>query len=87
MEIIENENDFGKALKELDHRCNIERTLIQPLVKNSSDFMSGIMNLTKSLRNLYTHAYQSYLWNYVASRRINLHGTKICKIRSCRRLC
>lgn len=82
VKIIEEEENFGKALKLLNYKCNIERTLIQPLTKNKNDFLSGIMNLTKNLRNLYGHAYQSFLWNKAVSVRLKKYGTQIRKINS-----
>ena len=80
--IMEEEEDYEKAYKKLEYRHKIEKDLVFSLIKNKDDFLRAIMSLTKTLRNLYGHAYQSYLWNTAVSRRLKAHSTHICSLNS-----
>lgn len=70
--------DAPKALKELHYKHTIERTLIDGFRKaGRSNFLGAIMNITKTMRNLYVHAYQSLLWNKVLSQRMKNFGKEL----------
>lgn len=44
---------------------------------SNNDYFRAIMQIPRNLRLIYVHAYQSYVWNLVASRRYELFGTEI----------
>lgn len=63
--------DFDKVLSGLTFRNNIEKTLIMGLKPCTTDYLRAIMTLNRTMRNLYLHSYQSFLWNTVVSQRLS----------------
>ena len=57
------------ALERLSKRFNIERSLISALKRDPKNHLGAIMTLDKTIRSLYLHSFQSYVWNKVASKR------------------
>ena len=47
--------------------------------KHKNDFVGTLEGLPRQQRLLYCHAFQSYIWNKVVSRRIKDHGMKVLK--------
>lgn len=66
-----------KALEFLPKRFSSETAIIRHLAKAPKDFNGAILSITRGMRMMYIHAYQSYVWNYVATRRWSKHGPKV----------
>ena len=64
--------DFSTASKEFPVKFRYERAIIHYLCKSPKDFVGAFRELPKALRYLFTHAYQSYLFNQVISERLAL---------------
>ncbi len=62
--------DIARALKEFPHKFRYELAILNHLVKVPKDFVGAFQGLPKHLRYLFTHAYQSYLFNLVINERI-----------------
>lgn len=46
-------------------------------VYSSNSYLKAIQAIPKNLRMMYGHAYQAYIWNLVASKRIELYGLNL----------
>lgn len=62
--------DYSKALKNFPLKFRYERAILNHLVKEKEDFIGAFRVLPKSLRYLFVHAYQSFLFNKIIEERI-----------------
>ncbi len=70
------------ALNSLPKRYNAETTILRHLGRSPEsrrDHCGALLQITRGLRNLYIHAYQSYVWNWVASARWAKYGSRVIK--------
>uniref|UniRef100_K3WGV5 TRUD domain-containing protein n=1 Tax=Globisporangium ultimum (strain ATCC 200006 / CBS 805.95 / DAOM BR144) TaxID=431595 RepID=K3WGV5_GLOUD len=66
------------ALGQMPSRMNLERSILQGFKRYGHDaFDRAIGNVSFSRRLMYMHAYQSYLFNRMASARLRLYGNKL----------
>lgn len=56
---------------------SIERSILKWLSTHGNDFKGAIDHLPRNMRLLYTHSYQSLVWNRVASRRLKDLGYRL----------
>ena len=70
--------DFSRALEEFPRGLNFERMLIEHMLKKGGDYAGALRSLPVTLRTIFVYAYQSYLFNRVVSRRINM-GLPLCE--------
>eukprot|EP00804_Cyclotella_cryptica_P021050 CCRYP_019377-RA/>CCRYP_019377-RA protein AED:0.01 eAED:0.00 QI:0/0/0/1/1/1/2/0/732 len=61
-------NDFGRFL-------GVEKSVVGSLSRKPRDYKRAYTSIAKNMRSMYLHAYQSYLWNMVASHRIQTGGS------------
>ncbi|POR34114.1 Multisubstrate pseudouridine synthase 7 [Tolypocladium paradoxum] len=75
--------DIAKAAKIMPGRFTAEACILRHLTRlgngSMKDFPGAVTHITRGLRSMYLHAYQSHVWNHVASRRWELHGEKVIK--------
>lgn len=66
--------DVKRGLQELPEYLRYERNLLQKLQETGSE-EKALCSLPKSLKMMFTHAYQSYVFNKLLSERIREYGT------------
>ncbi|CAI5703258.1 unnamed protein product [Peronospora effusa] len=70
--------DVEAALRVLPHGMSIEHQVLQGLKRHGSDaFEQAVGAVAFSRRVMYMHAYQSFLFNQMASFRLRHYGTKV----------
>jgi len=57
-------------LKNFPERLSFEKAILNHLVKDGSDFVGALTQLPENLLLMFVHAYQSYLFNRILSKRM-----------------
>lgn len=72
-----------KAQEIMPKRFSAETCVLRHLNRSGAqsrkDFVGALVHITRGLRSMYLHAYQSHIWNHAASKRWALHGEKVVK--------
>lgn len=72
------EGNFKEAANVIPRFMNIERNILVGLSEgNKNDYKSAFERLPRPMRLMYPHAYQSYIWNMAASKRIERYGYQV----------
>ena len=77
--------DAAAAVRLMPRRCLAEHNVLTQLAKEkkvgdaypANAYFKAIMQIPRNLRLIYVHAYQSYVWNLVVSRRFELFGLEV----------
>ncbi|ESW19147.1 hypothetical protein PHAVU_006G100200 [Phaseolus vulgaris] len=69
-------NDVVGTLKQLPRYLVAERAVLQSLKTSPGNYLQALKSIPRTLRLLYIHSYQSYLWNHAASKRVQKYGTE-----------
>jgi tRNA pseudouridine13 synthase len=56
-----------------------ERAVLKGLNRHPDNPLEALRSLSHNMRMFYVNAYQSYIWNLVASKRIEKYGSKVMK--------
>ena len=59
--------DIKRALKEFPKYLSYENAILNHLLKNENDYVGALRRLPLSLRKMFVHAYQSYVFNKALS--------------------
>lgn len=77
LNVFKRDGDAKIALEIIPRKFGIQKTILEYLSKhgnNEKNYPSALLDLPKTSRNLYIHAFHSYVWNNVVSERIKEHG-------------
>ncbi|TQV99527.1 pseudouridine synthase TruD/Pus7 [Cordyceps javanica] len=73
--------DVNKAASMMPRRFAAEVCVTRHLTRGGAssmrDFVGSLTHITRGLRSMYLHAYQSHVWNHAASVRWERHGSKV----------
>lgn len=78
--------DAALALKKMPRQSIAENSILHSLSNQKKEddgnyssfaYYSAIMQIPRNLRTMYVHAYQSFVWNAITSKRIELHGLSL----------
>ncbi|MCX8173832.1 MAG: tRNA pseudouridine(13) synthase TruD [Thermoplasmata archaeon] len=72
--------DFLTAAKEMPDSMLFERAIAQKLAEHPGDYAGALRVLPKNLLMMFVHAYQSFLFNRILSRRIKRFGGNTLEI-------
>ena len=65
--------------KDLGRFLNCEKSIVSSLVQKPRDYKRAFGSISKNMRSMFLHAYQSYIFNLAASERIEASGsTQVC---------
>ncbi|KVH88170.1 Pseudouridine synthase, catalytic domain-containing protein [Cynara cardunculus var. scolymus] len=67
--------DIDETLRQLPRYLVAERAILQCLKKCPGNYLQALKAVPRTLRMMYVHSYQSYLWNHAASMRVQKYGT------------
>ena len=66
--------------RELGRFMNCESSIVSSLCRSPRDYKKAFGSIAKHMRSMFLHAYQSYIWNKVASHRIADGGGKEVRV-------
>ena len=72
-------SDSKQALDILPRKFSAEACLIRHLSRSDhhNDYLGALQSISRNLRLMYIHAYQSLVWNIAATARWKAHGDKV----------
>eukprot|EP00985_Skeletonema_marinoi_P027617 scaffold22971_cov100-Skeletonema_marinoi.AAC.2 len=69
----------AKCARQVEKMCSrfmmCERSIVSSLSRKPRDYKRAFTSISKNMRSMFLHAYQSFLWNKVASFRIKTGGS------------
>ncbi|XP_076896705.1 multisubstrate pseudouridine synthase 7-like [Bidens hawaiensis] len=73
-EYYKESEDIDGTLRQLPRFLVAEKAILQCLKKSPGNYLQAMKAVPRTLRMMYVHSYQSYLWNHAASMRVQKYG-------------
>ena len=70
--MLASRSDLSEALKVMPRTMSYEKIMAEHLIEHPDDDIGAIAKLPSNLQMMFTHAYQSYLFNMMLSKRMEL---------------
>lgn len=67
---LQEDLDFRQALQQFPEKLSFEKAILNHLVRSEDDFIGGLYQLPDNLLLMFVHAYQSFLFNKILSKRM-----------------
>ncbi len=64
--------DARETIKNIGKNASYERAMLNHLIKNEGDYVGALKQLPKNLLLLFVHGYQSYIFNKILSKRLEI---------------
>ncbi|XP_048136493.1 multisubstrate pseudouridine synthase 7 isoform X2 [Rhodamnia argentea] len=74
-EYYKESSDIDGTLRRMPRHLVAERAVLQSLKKFPGNYLQALKAIPRTLRMMYVHSYQSYLWNHAASARVQKYGS------------
>ncbi|XVF31168.1 hypothetical protein REPUB_Repub16aG0122600 [Reevesia pubescens] len=74
-EYFKETGDIEGTLRQLPRHLVAERSMLQCFKKCPGNYLQALKAIPRTLRMMYVHSYQSYLWNHAASMRVQKYGS------------
>ncbi|XP_071703500.1 multisubstrate pseudouridine synthase 7 isoform X3 [Rutidosis leptorrhynchoides] len=74
-EYYKESKDIDGTLRQLPRFLVAEKAILQCLKKCPGNYLQALKSVPRTLRMMYVHSYQSFLWNHAASIRVQKYGT------------
>ncbi|XP_042059815.1 multisubstrate pseudouridine synthase 7-like [Salvia splendens] len=75
-EYYKESGDIEGTLRQLPRYLVAERAILQCFQKCPGNYLQALLAIPRTLRMMFVHSYQSYLWNHAASMRVQNYGFK-----------
>ncbi|CAI9102589.1 OLC1v1000881C1 [Oldenlandia corymbosa var. corymbosa] len=66
--------DVEGTLRQLPRHLVAEKAILQCLKRSPENYLQALKAIPRTLRMMYVHSYQSYIWNHAASMRVQKYG-------------
>ncbi|XP_073308968.1 multisubstrate pseudouridine synthase 7 isoform X2 [Primulina huaijiensis] len=73
-EYYEESGDIEGTLRQLPRHLVAERAILHCFQKSPGNYLQALLAIPRTLRMMFVHSYQSYLWNHAASVRVQKYG-------------
>ncbi|KAL1561888.1 tRNA pseudouridine(13) synthase [Salvia divinorum] len=73
-EYYKESGDIEGTLRQLPRYLVAERAILQCFQKSPGNYLQALLAIPRTLRMMFVHSYQSYLWNHAASMRVQNYG-------------
>lgn len=73
-EYYKESGDIEGTLRQLPRYLVAERAILQCFQKCPGNYIQALLAIPRTLRMMFVHGYQSYLWNHAASMRVQKYG-------------
>ncbi|KAG8391024.1 hypothetical protein BUALT_Bualt01G0145000 [Buddleja alternifolia] len=76
-EYYKESGDIEGTIRQLPRHLIAERAILHCFQKSPGNYLQALLAIPRTLRMMFVHSYQSYLWNHAASMRVQKYGLQV----------